>query len=125
MSKTSQILAVYHDEPKLKLSSYISGFVLSVVFTLAAYLLVVNHAASRDTLLGLVVAFALTQFLVQAIFFLHLAQESKPRWRLGIFIFMLGVVMIIVFGSMWIIFNLNYRQTIPQELQYVNSQDDL
>lgn len=125
MSKQAQTLAVQHDEAKLKLSSYIAGFGLSVMFTLAAYLLVTHHAASHHALLALVVAFALCQFFVQMIFFLHLGNETKPRWKLAVFVFMSGVVLIVVFGSLWIINNLNYRETVPQELQYVNSQDDL
>lgn len=125
MSNQTELLAVAHDEPKLKLGSYVAGFGLSILFTLAAYLLVTHHATSHDRLIGLVVAFAFCQFIVQALFFLHLGQESKPRWRLGVFLFMLGVVSIIVFGSIWIIYSLNYRETIPEEIQYVNSQDDL
>ena len=125
MSKNAQSVAVHHDESKLKLSAYIAGFGLSLMFTLASYLLVTHHAASRDVLLGLITAFALCQFFVQMMFFLHLGNETKPRWKLAVFLFMSGVVLIIVFGSIWIISSLNYRQTVPQELRYVNSQDDL
>ncbi|MEI9913842.1 MAG: cytochrome o ubiquinol oxidase subunit IV [Candidatus Saccharibacteria bacterium] len=125
MSRNDQSLTVSHDESKLKLSSYIAGFGLSLLLTLSAYLLVTHHGASRNVLVGIVVALALTQFIVQIFFFLHLGQESKPRWKLGIFFFMIGVVLILVFGSLWIMYSLNYRQTIPHELQYVNSQDDL
>jgi cytochrome o ubiquinol oxidase operon protein cyoD len=118
-------LTINHDENKLKLSSYITGFGLSILFTISAYLLVINHAASRTVLIGLVIVFAICQFISQSFLFLHLGQENKPRWRLTIFAFMLGVVIIIVFGSLWIMHNLKYRMTIPQEIRYMKSQDNL
>ncbi|MHB1864732.1 MAG: cytochrome o ubiquinol oxidase subunit IV [Candidatus Saccharimonadales bacterium] len=119
-------LAVQHEETKLKLSSYIAGFGLSLLFTLASYLLVINHAATKGTLIILVVAFAFCQFIVQLLLFLHLGQETKPRWKLGVFFFMLGVVVILVFGSLWIMHNLSNRMlSLPQELRYNQSQDNL
>lgn len=125
MSSNEKPITATHEESKLKLGSYIAGFGLSLLFTLSAYLLVVNHAASRNVLIGLVTAFALCQFAVQSFFFLHLGNESKPRWRMGIFFFMLSVVIILVGGSLWIMYSLNVRQTIPQEIEYVNGQDNL
>ena len=122
---SQQVLVAKHNEPKLKLASYVYGFGLSIFFTLLAYLLVTHHAASRDTLVGLVIAFAFCQFIVQLLCFLHLGQETRPRWKLAVFFFMIGVVLILVFGSLWIINNLNYRMTIPKEIQYINSQDNL
>ncbi len=90
------------------MSSYISGFVLSIVLTLSAYLLVQRSYYSHSTLVISVVVLALTQLVVQLLFFLHLGRGSKPRWNLIVFGFMLMVVVIIVFGSLWIMHNLNY-----------------
>ena len=39
--------------------------------------------------------------------------------------FMLGIVLIIVGGSVWIMNNLNYRMTPQQMEQYLKSQDSL
>lgn len=122
MSKESAAIIAKHEEPKLKVASYTLGFVLSIVLTLTAYLIVVHHIASTKLLEGAVVILALSQFLVQIFFFLHLGQDTKPRWKVFVFFFMLGVVLILVFGSIWIINSLNYRQTLPQELRYMNSQ---
>jgi cytochrome o ubiquinol oxidase operon protein cyoD len=125
MSKSSEAIIATHEETKLKLGSYIAGFVLSVLLTISAYLMVVNNGASRDVLVGVVSCLAITQFIVQAYFFLHLGKESRPKWKLYVFIFMIGVVLIIVFGSLWIMNNLNYRMSIPQQVQYLNNQDGL
>ena len=114
-----------HEQSKLHLKSYVFGYVLSLVFTLVAYLMVYNHSTSTNSLVIAVVILALSQALVQIYFFLHLGNETKPRWKLYVFGFMLSVVLILVFGSLWIIDNLNYRMTLPQQIQYMNSQDGL
>jgi len=125
MSVEDQPVTVNHYESKLKLKSYVIGFGLSLLLTLTAYLLVTNHGASRHVLIGIVVLLALVQFFVQIYYFLHLGAETKPRWKLAVFLSMTGVVLILVFGSLWIMTNLNNRQTIPQQIQYMNNQDGL
>jgi cytochrome o ubiquinol oxidase operon protein cyoD len=110
----------------ITLKSYVSGYVASLCLTVAAYLLVSRHALStRWILIAMVVGLALTQFLVQLVFFLHLGRETKPRWKLAVFLFMILIVGILVFGSLWIMNNLNYRMTPAQINQYMNSQDNL
>ena len=125
MSSSAEPVIANHEDTKLKLSSYIVGFISSIALTLFAYLAVTQQAYSRDGLIGLVTGLALIQFMVQLLFFLHLGRETRPRWKLSVFFFMLAVVLILVFGSLWIMTNLNVRQTIPQQLQYMNNQDGL
>jgi cytochrome o ubiquinol oxidase operon protein cyoD len=105
-----------------KLRTYVSGYVLSMALTLAAYLSVTHPAFSSTTLVVIIIGLALVQFLVQLVFFLHLGQETKPRWKLFVFIFMIMVVLIIVLGSLWIMNNLNYRMTPQQVNNYLNDQ---
>jgi len=95
--------------------SYIIGFVLSIVLTAAAFGVVTMHLASHhqtptdDQVIYLLVSLATTQLVVQVLFFLHLGKETKPKLNLMAFLFMLLVVGIIVFGSLWIMKNLNYH----------------
>ena len=89
--------------------SYLIGFLLSLCLTLAAYLMVSRHTSSNGVLVFGVVCLALVQLFVQLKFFLHLGSESKPKWNLLVFGFMLGVLLILVFGSLWIMYNLNYH----------------
>lgn len=91
------------------LTSYIIGFVLSIVLTFLAYILVVNHILEGASLVATIVGLAIIQLFVQLFFFLHLGKESKPRWNLLMFAFALSVVIIIVFGSLWIMNNLDYN----------------
>lgn len=95
--------------------SYIVGFVLSVVLTLLAYFAVTQHWLEGSGLVGLIMGLAAVQFIVQVVFFLHLGGETKPRWRLSAFLFMLLVLVIIVGGSLWIMENLNYNMMMTPE----------
>jgi cytochrome o ubiquinol oxidase operon protein cyoD len=107
------------------LVSYTAGYLISVVVTLIAYELVSRHAFTRYPLEGVVSGLAIVQFFVQLVLFLHIGKELRPRWKLLVFCFMIMVVLIIVFGSLWIMSNLNTRMTMPQMIQYMNSQDGL
>ena len=109
--------------------SYVIGYVLSLGLTLAAYFYVYEHNLLHATsgpgpwLVPILITLALGQFLTQLIFFFHLGRESKPRWKLVVFLMMILIVSIIVFGSLWIMSNLNYRMTPSQIDNYMQSQD--
>lgn len=106
------------------LRTYVNGFVASIILTVGAYTLVVNHALSGWPLVFGIVALALVQLLVQLVFFLHLGRETKPRWKLVVFLFMLMVIIIFVTGSLWIMNNLNYHMLTPDQMNaYMKSQD--
>lgn len=94
---------------------YIVGFILSVILTLAAYLAVTEKWLEGGALIGLIVGLAAIQFVVQVIFFLHLGDEAKPRWKLSAFLFTVLVLVIIVGGSLWIMANLNYNMMMTPE----------
>ena len=108
--------------PEPKLRTYVSGYILSIILTVAAYLLVTHPSLSTNVIVGLISTLAIVQFLVQLIFFLHIGVETKPRWKLFVLIFMIGIVLIIVVGSIWIMNNLNYRMSPDQIKTYLNNQ---
>lgn len=91
------------------MSSYVTGFVLSVLFTLVPYFMVTEKLVSGVALLLWLATFAVAQVLVQLVFFLHLGKEKRPRWHSLAFGFMTVVVVIVVFGSLWIMNNLHYN----------------
>ncbi len=106
--------------------SYTIGFILSVVLTLGAYSLVVNHVLTGWNLAFGLIALAILQLLVQLIFFLHLSNESSPRWNLIAFTFMLTVVLIVAIGTLWIMNNLDYNHGhTPSETDQTIIQDEL
>ena len=116
--------------PHGTLLSYISGFVFSLVLTLTAFILVNGHvtsghaAYSHGFLSVAIVGLAIMQLIVQLAFFLHLGAESKPRWNLAVFIFMLVVLVVIVGGSLWIMNNLNYNMRSPQDTSTFIMKDE-
>lgn len=92
---------------------YVFGFALSILLTLAAYFSVVNKLFSGMILTAFITALALVQLMVQLIFFLHLGQESKPRWKQAIFLSTVSIILVIIIGSLWIMSNLNYHNMSP------------
>lgn len=118
-----------HEHDQATLGLYVSGFILSLAFTLTSFALVEAHVHSmyRDFsnvfLIGTTMILALAQFFAQLYFFLHLGRETKPRWKLLVLAFMILVVLIIVLGSIWIMYNLNYHMTPQQMNTYMLNQN--
>lgn len=91
------------------LKSYLWGFFLCLFLTSLSFLLVIEKAFSADVLLYTISGLALIQAIVQLVFLLHLGQEAKPKWMMLIFGFMVLILLIIVFGTIWIMNDLNER----------------
>lgn len=115
MSNTSQTHKTVAEAGSGTLVSYSLGFLLSIVLTLVAYFLVVNDVFVGWTLMVAIILLAMVQLLVQLVFFLHLGRESKPRWNLIMFLFMLMVVVIVGLGSLWIMHNLDSHMMSPKD----------
>ncbi len=122
----SSVLISEH-QPPAKFKHYVIGFVSSLILTISAYLITVNHAGNKWLLFIILAVLALTQFIVQLFFFLHVGREFPPRFKLMLTAFMILVVLILVGGSLWIMFNLNGRvmPSTRQMEKYMNSQDNL
>lgn len=112
-------------ENKKRIRSFINGFALSLILTLLAYWFVVDAIFKGWVLLTVILVIAIIQFMVQLLFFLNLGQESKPRWKLVIFLSTLALVLIITLGSLWIMNHLNYNMSssVKKIENYTQSQD--
>jgi cytochrome o ubiquinol oxidase operon protein cyoD len=114
-----------------KITSYVFGYLLSLELTAGAYFTVkyalqAHSSVNYNKALAYISILAVAQLIVQLVFFLHLGRESKPRWNLNALLFAVLVVVIIVFGSLWIMHNLNYHMQNPQQInKYLRSQGDL
>lgn len=97
------------------LEAYIFGYLISLFLTLSAFFVVSEELLTSRFVDMLIIGLAVLQMVAQVIFFLHIANESKPRWNLLLFIFMALVVLIIVFGSIWIMNHLNHN-TMPMRM---------
>jgi len=111
-----------------RLVSYAVGFISSVILTVIAYALVTHDDIVRTlTAPGIaliIAALASLQLIVQLLFFMHISEEQRPRWKLLTFIFCFIILGVIVFGSLWIMFDLNDRMMMsPDEMiKYMNKQ---
>lgn len=94
------------------LSAYIVGFISCLVLTGISFSLVVTKALDGDNLLYALALLAIVQAFFQLLCFLHLGQEAKPRWESIIFWFMTLVLLIIVAGSLWIMYDLDERMMV-------------
>ena len=90
------------------LTAYVTGLVLCVILSIVAFLLVGKHLLSGSDLYIALSVLALIQLFVQVICFLRLNASAEGQWNLMPFLFTLIVVMILVAGSLWIMYNLNY-----------------
>ena len=91
------------------LKSYIIGFILSLILTIVPYMIVVNHVLTVNTIIIAIVILGIVQLLVQLKFFLHLSTARDERDTLLSFVFIFIVVGILVVGSLWIMWSMNYN----------------
>ena len=128
----SKATVSHHNAMHGSLGRYVTGYLASLTLTLAAYVLVDIHVSgshntlSHGLLLPVLAGLALVQVIVQLVCFLHVGQETRPRWKLGVFFFMLAIVIIVVFGSLWIMSNLNDHMMTPTDInQYMQDQESI
>lgn len=97
--------------------SYLIGFFMCLFLTGTAYFIVLSNQYSGVTLLVTLSALAILQAIAQLLFFLHVSKEPKPYLETIMLLFMILVIVIIVFGSLWIMYDLNYRgmQDMPMK----------
>jgi len=113
--------------PHISTKPYIIGFILSVLLTIEAYFLTVSHNFSTGTIIIIVLALAVVQLLVQLFFFLHMDRIAKAPWNFVMFGLMAATVVLVVFGSLWIMKHLDYghHHTQTEINQYLKSNEDL
>lgn len=95
---------------KKLLKSYTIGFILSLVLAFIAYALVTKHTLSNEGLYIALTAFVVLALIVQVVFNFRLNTKTEDdRWNLICFLFTLLIMAIVVSGSLWIMYNLNYN----------------
>ena len=95
---------------KKNIKSYVIGLVLCIILTLIPFYAVIEQTWSRTAILWTLLIAALLQLWVQIACFLRLNTKTKQgKVNIMTFVFALVVVGILVGGSLWIMFNLNYN----------------
>lgn len=91
-----------HAEHHGSLGEYVIGFLLSIVLTVIPILAVVDDWFGRTATIAVLLITAALQFAVQLLFFMHLREEQGPRYNLVTLVLGLIVVVVVVYGSIWI-----------------------
>ena len=108
MSNHADIATKYGTGQKT-LKSYLLGLGLSLLFTFLAFALVGKHLLPNQYIYITIAILAVCQLIAQVFCFLRLNTSPKGRWNLMPFIFTIVIVLVLVIGSLWIMFNLNYN----------------
>ena len=100
--------ASHEDGVHATLRGYLIGFVLSVILTALAFYYVMSGALQDKTVTALVItALAGVQIVVHMVFFLHMSPRAEGGWSLMALTFTLIVLVIVITGSLWVMYNLN------------------
>ena len=87
---------------------YLIGFILSVILTAIPFWLVMSGAIDNKQATAIVImAFAVVQIVVHMVFFLHMNTASEGGWSMLALIFTLILVVIVLTGSLWVMYHLN------------------
>lgn len=90
------------------IKGYLIGFLLSVVLTAIPFWLVMGKMLpSSGTTAVVILGFAAVQIVVQMVYFLHMNGRIEGGWSMVSLIFTIVVLVIMLAGSIWVMFHLN------------------
>ena len=109
MSEPDQKGASHHEAGHTHGSrrGYLIGFALSAVLTAIPFWLVMAGVLSVTTTAVLIALLAFAQIAVHTIFFLHVNTRAEGGWTLMAFVFTAIIVLIVIAGSLWIMYHLH------------------
>lgn len=119
MEAHSSTAAAHHSEHPAhgSLSSYLLGFVLSVVLTAVPFWLVMSGELGNKQVTALVImAFAAVQIVVHMVYFLHMNTSSENGWTMMALIFTIVMVVIGLSGSLWVMHHLTTNMMPVHEM---------
>ncbi len=93
------------------LKSYLIGLFLCLVLTSISFGLVIQNNLPQSDLYIALASLAVLQLFVQIICFLRLNTTKEGLWNSMSFFFAIVIVVILVSGTLWIMYNLNYFMT--------------
>ena len=97
---------------------YLIGFALSVILTAIPFWLVMGKVMASPRLTAFVIlAFAAVQMIVHIVYFLHLNSKVEGGWSLLASIFTVAVVVIMLSGSIWVMYHLNTNMMPTMDAQ--------
>ena len=92
--------------------SYLIGFVLAAILTIIPFWVVMSGGMSSFATGAVIVVAGILQLLVHLVFFLHLDLSSAQRSNVNVGLLTLVMIGIIVAGTLWVMWNMNYFMMI-------------
>lgn len=106
-----------HAESTFK--GYAIGFILSVILTAIPFWLVMDKViADTGTLALTLLGFGAVQIVVHMVYFLHMTPKSEAGWTMLSTIFTVVLVVIMMSGSLWVMFHMNRNMMPGHEHQH-------
>lgn len=106
----------HHDELGYHASvkGYVIGFVLSVILTAIPFWLVMGQVIPSPKVTAFVIlGFAAVQMVVHMVYFLHMDAKAEGGWSLLALGFTVILVVILLAGSIWVMYHLNTNMMPP------------
>ena len=86
---------------------YVVGFLLSVVLTAIPFWLVMAKVLPANVTGFVILGFAAVQIVVHMVYFLHMNAKVEGGWSMLALIFTAALVIIMLAGSIWVMYHLN------------------
>ena len=94
--------------------SYVIGVVLAAILTIIPFgLVMAGGFENRLMTIGVVLVCAVAQVLVHMVYFLHINGRAEEGWTLLSTLFTIIILVIVLSGSLWVMFHLN-QNMMPQ-----------
>jgi cytochrome o ubiquinol oxidase operon protein cyoD len=98
---------------------YLTGFVLSVILTAIPFWLVMAKVLPASATVPVILGFAAVQVIVHMVYFLHMNTKVEGGWSFLALLFTVIVVVIMLAGSIWVMYhmNTNMMPVDPQQMR--------
>lgn len=97
----------HHEDGHGTFKSYMIGFVLSVILTVIPFYVVMGDILGNAVwTVAIVFALGAAQMIVHIYYFLHVTSQAEEGWLAMSIGFTVLLVVIVMTGSIWVMFNL-------------------
>ncbi|MBB4843867.1 cytochrome o ubiquinol oxidase operon protein cyoD [Paucibacter oligotrophus] len=101
---------------------YVIGFLLSLVLTAIPFWLVMDKVLPSSSSTALVIlGFAAVQIVVHMVYFLHMNTKVEGGWSMLALIFTVVMVVILLAGSIWVMYHLNTNMMPSHDMTEVRT----
>ncbi|MYN41439.1 cytochrome o ubiquinol oxidase subunit IV [Duganella sp. FT109W] len=106
------------------LKDYAIGFILSVILTAIPFYLVMTKAFDKSSTTAMVIlGFAAIQVIVHMVYFLHMNGKAEGGWSMLATLFTLVLLVIVLAGSIWVMYHMNLNMMPSMGNDAHNMQD--